>query len=155
MGKINWSRVFLGGLITGGLMDLGEFTTHHIFLQQAWQETMKGLGKSVDTGWGFVLNLLLSFLIGISAIWLYAAIRPRYGSGPLTALRAGFAMWIFIYLQVAIGYYAVKLFPTFLIVVATLVGLVEMLLGTLLGAWSYKEKTRFESEGAVGSLEIT
>jgi hypothetical protein len=29
------------------------------------------------------------FLIGIFAIWLYAAIRPRHGPGPKTAVCAG------------------------------------------------------------------
>jgi hypothetical protein len=26
-------------------------------------------------------------------MWLYAAIRPRYGPGPKTAAVAGFALW--------------------------------------------------------------
>src|SRR5207249_3963498 len=37
--------------------------------------------------------LAWGFLVGIFAVWLYAAIRPRYGAGPKTALCAGAAVW--------------------------------------------------------------
>ena len=39
--------------------------------------------------------LLWGFAWSIGAIWLYAAIRPRYGPGPGTAVRAGLAAWFF------------------------------------------------------------
>jgi hypothetical protein len=42
-------------------------------------------------------HLLWGFVVGIAAIWLYAAIRPRYGPGAATALRAGFAVWLFVH----------------------------------------------------------
>ncbi|HSE60477.1 MAG TPA: hypothetical protein VLA99_17380 [Nitrospiraceae bacterium] len=30
----------------------------------------------------------------LSALWLYAAIRPRFGAGPKTALYAGLGVWV-------------------------------------------------------------
>ncbi len=42
-------------------------------------------------------HLLWGFVVAIAAIWLYAAIRPRYGPGPATALRAGFVVWLFVH----------------------------------------------------------
>lgn len=52
-----------------------------------------------DTGaWFFVC---VDLAMGIWAIWLYAAIRPRYGPGPRTAIIAGFAWWFIKSLQSA------------------------------------------------------
>lgn len=71
-------------------------------------------------------------------MWLYAAIRPRYGPGPKTALVAGFAWWVIVSLQsgkwVAVGFVPVK---------ATLarlaITLPAILLAALVGAWPYEE----------------
>ena len=41
---------------------------------------------------GFVsLNVAIDLVEGISILWLYAAIRPRYGAGPKTAFIASLA----------------------------------------------------------------
>ncbi len=39
-----------------------------------------------------VLYLGLGFMVGIVAVWMYAAVRPRYGAGPSTTLRM--AVWL-------------------------------------------------------------
>ena len=51
------------------------------------------------------------FLVGILAIWLYAAIRPRYGAGSKTALYAGAAVWGLGYLLGSVMPLALHLFP--------------------------------------------
>jgi hypothetical protein len=33
-------------------------------------------------------------LYGVALIWIYAAIRPRFGPGPLTAIVAGLTLWV-------------------------------------------------------------
>ena len=43
---------------------------------------------------GAAAQVLLFVVMGIGLIWLYAAIRPRYGPGPRTAAIAGFVMWL-------------------------------------------------------------
>jgi hypothetical protein len=46
---------------------------------------------------GFVLfNIVLDLVEGISILWLYAAIRPRYGSGANTAIIAAIAWWFIV-----------------------------------------------------------
>ncbi|MGH9579875.1 MAG: hypothetical protein ACRD2R_02680, partial [Terriglobales bacterium] len=39
-------------------------------------------------------SVLVNLGMGIWAMWLYAAIRPRYGPGPKTAAIAGFGWWV-------------------------------------------------------------
>ena len=36
----------------------------------------------------------MDFLLGIILVWLYAAMRPRYGAGPRNALMAAFFVWL-------------------------------------------------------------
>ncbi len=81
------------------------------------------------------------FLVGIFAIWLYAAIRPRYGAGPKTAACAGAAVWGLGYLLAAVTPLALHLFPRRLMAIGLAVGLVEVVIGTLVGGWLYREET--------------
>ena len=45
MGKINWGRVFLGGLLAGVVLNLFEFVLHSIVLEEDWQAAFAALGK--------------------------------------------------------------------------------------------------------------
>lgn len=140
MGKINYRRVLLGGLLAGVIINVVEFVLNGLVLQEDWAAALAALGKSEPTGVGSTALLTLwGFLVGIAAVWLYAAIRPRFTPGPKTALYAGLATWVLAYLSGALAGAAVGVFPSSLMVIATLVGCVEVLAGTLAGAWVYKE----------------
>jgi hypothetical protein len=52
------------------------------------------LGKPTP---GFMaLNVVIDLLGGLSLLWLYAAIRPRYSAGAKTAVIAVFAWWFIV-----------------------------------------------------------
>jgi hypothetical protein len=87
-----------------------------------------------------VIFALWSLLAGISAIWLYAAARPRFGPGAKTAALTGFAFWIFSYALPAMGQWALHLFPHRLIAIGTCVGLIEVIIGSIAGAALYQEE---------------
>jgi hypothetical protein len=83
---------------------------------------------------------ILGFANGIFAVWLYAAIRPRYGAGPKTAICAGVALWVIAILLPNVGFMSVSgLFPNNLTVLTTLGGIFECVVATLAGAAVYKE----------------
>lgn len=139
MGKINWGRVILGGLLAGVVINVVEGVMGMIFMEE-YQAAMEALGKSMKmSGGAMVFYLALGFVYGLFAVWLYAAIRPRYGAGPKTAVWAGIAVWFIGYLMVSISFGTLGVFPTRLLFIGTIVGLVEMIGATLLGAWLYKE----------------
>src|SRR5207253_3004811 len=98
------------------------------------------LGKQMGGG-ALVMFTVWGFLVGIFAVWLYAAIRPRYGAGPRTALCAGSAVWGLGYLLASVTTFVLHLFPRHLMAIGLAVGLVEVLVGTLAGAWFYREET--------------
>ena len=140
MGKINVSRVILGGLLAGVVINLSEFLVNGVWLMDDWNAAMMALNKPGGFG-GLQIATLNSwgFAVGIAAIWLYAAIRPRFGPGPRTALIAGLATWIIGYLLSGIPGISMGLFPAWLMVIGICAGVVEVLIGALLGAWVYKE----------------
>jgi hypothetical protein len=88
-----------------------------------------------------VLLVVLGFLMGILAIWLYAAIRPRYGAGPGTALLAGVAAGLLFGVLPDIGWgLTLRLIPGKVWTADAVFSLVAMIIATLLGAWVYKEQ---------------
>ena len=142
MGKINWARVFLGGVVAGIIIDVFEFVLHGIVLNADWRQTYEALGRPMqESTAGMMIYILLGLAIGILAVWFYAAIRPRYTPGPKTAVCAGLGVWLLGYLVPTIGLVPGGLFPGRLLAIAVIVGLVEILVATQVGAWLYKEGT--------------
>jgi len=140
MGKINWNRVILGGLVAGVIINVFEFALHGFVLAKDMDAAVRALGREVGGG-ALLMFLAWGFLVGIFAVWLYAAIRPRYGAGPKTALCAGAAVWGLGYLLAAVGPIALHLFPRHIMAIGLAVGLAEVLVGTVAGAWLYREPT--------------
>jgi hypothetical protein len=140
MGKVNWVRVILGGLLAGVIINVFEFILNGLLLAKDMQAAISALGKQMGGG-QLLMFAVWGFLVGIFAVWLYAGIRPRYGAGLKTALCAGLAVWCLGYLLADVTPLALKLFPIRLTVIGLAVGLVEVSVGTLAGAWLYREQT--------------
>jgi hypothetical protein len=139
MGNINWTRVILGGLLAGLVVNVFESVLNGVVLAKEWEEAMKALGKPPMAGNQIFMFVVWGFVVGIFAVWLYAAIRPRYGAGPKTAACAGLAVWGLGYLLASVGPIVLELFPARIMMIGLAVGLVEILVATILGAWLYRE----------------
>jgi len=140
MAHTNRVRVILGGLLAGLVINIVEFITNGVVLRETWGQAMQALGKPAQlSGGAIVIFNIWGFLVGIAAVWLYAAIRPRYGAGPKTAIRAGLVTWAVAVLA-NLSNYPLGLFPTRLLVITSIVALVEIVVATLVGAWLYKEE---------------
>ena len=138
MGKVNLSRVILGGVLAGLVINFSEYLMHDVVLKAQFEEGMKALGKAFPAG-GTVMTIwiLWGFATGIAAVWLYAAIRPRYGAGAGTAARAGVAVWFFTWLLSMVAMQNMGVFP--IAAVPFVWTLVECILATVAGAWLYQE----------------
>jgi hypothetical protein len=140
MAHTNRGRVILGGLLAGVVINLGEFITNGLVLNDAWARVMQSLGKPPLPVSSIVLFNVWGFLLGIGSVWLYAAIRPRYGVGPATAIRAGVAAWGMSVFLADVVNYAFGVVPVRMLVITSLVELVEIPVATVVGAWLYKEE---------------
>ena len=140
MAHTNKSRVLLGGLLAGVVINISEFITNGVILKADWGQAMQALGKApAPSGSAIAIYNVWGFLAGIAAVWIYAAIRPRYGSGAGTAVRAGIATWGLAVLLANLANYPSGLFPTRLLVITAVVAFFEMIIAAVAGAWLYKE----------------
>ena len=138
MGKMNASRVILGGIVAGIVANILEYLLHEVILKAEHAEAMKALGKTMPEGGStIVVWLIYGFAWGIATIALYAGIRPRFGPGPMTAIRAAVLSWFLgsFLMGVAMWNMTVMAFSG-----TTAVGeLVIAIVATLAGAAVYKE----------------
>ncbi len=138
MKKINFGRVLLGGILAGILINISEYLRYDVVMRGEFEAGLQALGKGLPKGAAATtIWTLWGFGLGIAAVWLYAAIRPRYGPGAATAVRAGVAVWFLTSLLTIIAMRAMGLFA---ISPAALVWtLVACVAATLAGAWLYRE----------------
>jgi len=141
MAHTNRGRVILGGLLAGVMINLVEFVTNGLILKDSWAQVMQAMGKPAEpSGSAILLFNVWGFLLGMVAVWVYAAIRPRYGAGAGTAIRAGLAAWVLAVFLADLSLAGAGLLPARMLVITALVELVEIPLATVVGAWIYKEE---------------
>jgi len=143
MGKINWGRVALGGVLWFVVYGLLGAAAASLYLVREGREAFEQLGLRVvshlDTPGFFAFVLVLTLVSGIFSIWFYAAIRPRYGPGPKTAVGAGFAMWMIAHLFPGLYWGQLLGLPIRLVGLNEVTTLVAVVVATLAGAWLYQE----------------
>jgi len=142
MERINLGRVVLGGIVAGIVANILGYLVDGVILAPQWTAALKVLGKGDFTTNQIIAFNVIGLAYGIFAVWLYAAIRPRYGAVPKTALCAGLAVWVAgVLLPNAALMGITGLFPTDLTTMTTLAGVVEWAAAILAGAALYKEGT--------------
>ena len=140
MGKINWGKVVVGGLLAGVVLNIIDWLTYGVWLKADMAAAMQAMGKDPAVMSSAVpLWVVLDFVYGIGILWVYAAIRPRFGAGPKTAVIAGVAVWFFVSLLHALGEAPMGLFPQKLYTIPTIVTLIEYAVATTVGAYVYTE----------------
>lgn len=139
MGGINVTRVLFGGLLAGLVLNIGEYVLNEVILAAQLSAFRAESGMGAFGAGQMASFVIITFLFGIMLIWIYAAIRPRFGPGPKTAVIAGLTMWAIAWLLIGASFYAAGMFPTGLTVATIVWGLFEAPIAALAGAWLYRE----------------
>ena len=139
MGKINFGRVLLGGLVAGVILNAGEWVLNGIVLHKEMDDFFKRCGFAQPGNKFLVIAVAITFVLGIVIVLGYAAIRPRFGPGPKTAFIAGLFAWfgVVLYQNVIAG--GLGMVPVNTIAMVLGWEIVEYLLAALVGAALYKE----------------
>lgn len=141
MSAINTGKVVTGGLIAGLVFNVLDMINGMFIMAADFQANAVRLGLDpamAESAAGITTWVVVDFLMGILAVWVYAAIRPRFGPGPKTAVNAAIALWLAVSL-VMFGLTTGGLFPLALFVKITLIQLVFSIVGTVAGAKFYSE----------------
>lgn len=139
MQKINVGRVLLGGLAAGLVMNIGEFLLNGVIFAKSIEDANRKLNLPPPSGEFIAKAVGMVFLMGIVAVLLYAAIRPRFGAGPKTAIIAGLIVWFLGFVYSGVLNSALGFFPFSLTIIGLVWALFEAPIATLVGAWLYKE----------------
>jgi hypothetical protein len=140
MGRINIGRLILGGLVAGLISDALAFLVDGVILAERWSDSMILLGHPQFSTMQWVWFNLAGLLGGLVAIWIYVGIRPRFGAGPVTAVYAGFVVWLLVSAIPNFEFMRVLgFFDRQLTIFTTLGALLEIVVGTVLGAALYAE----------------
>lgn len=141
MGRINTGRLILGGIVAGILVNISETVLNTVVLKRPWEEAMRAMGKPmVMTSTALMVWIAWGFVYGILCVWLYAGIRPRFGPGPATAMKAGFVAWLLAGLLPNVAMANMAIAPASLLTTSGIWTLVESLVVTIVGAAIYREE---------------
>ena len=139
MGKINMQKVLVGGLIAGVVLNVIDSVLFGVVLKDQMAAAMTSINRPAMTNAQIPWFVFLDFVAGIFLVWLYAAIRPRFGAGPGTAAKAGVAGWFLGSLLVTLFMWPMHLMPQNLTIITTVVALIQWPLAAVIGAKFYTE----------------
>lgn len=127
---MNTRRILLGGTLAGALIAAGSALFHQFVPDAVLAPAMP-----------LAVSLLRSLLLGIGAVLLWAAIRPRFGAGAKSALTVGLLI-----------FFAGVLFPPFELalgnsggrhlLLAVIWNAAQIPLAVVAGAWLYQDEAQ-------------
>jgi hypothetical protein len=140
MGQINLVGVLKGGLAAALIMNISEFVLNVPVagVQMEAEMGLRNLPPAVG-GAQIAVFVALRSLLGIITVWLYAAIRPRLGPGPKTAMCAGMTVWTCSYLYSAITVGTIGLHSMGVVLTVIIWSALEMLIASAVGGYFYTE----------------
>jgi hypothetical protein len=136
---INTRGVITGGLVAGLVINISETILNVPVAGAQMEAALKDRNLPPIGGGSIAFFVLMSFIVGIVMVWLYAAVRPRLGPGPKTAVIIGVMTWFLSYFFSGTGQLAMGLMPVSLTVLGLVWGLVELVLAAWVGARLYSE----------------
>src|SRR4051812_21420396 len=86
---MNIKKVVIGGLVAGVVLNVVDFISNYALAARMNAEAdafKPGLSAQMSTSSSMVSYIIMDFAMGIALVWTYAAIRPRFGPGPRTAM---------------------------------------------------------------------
>ena len=140
MAKINTGRVIQGGLLAGLVINVISTLNNTVILSSKLMQAQQHGHFLQRPRFAFMPAwVVVMFLVGIGLVWLYAAVRPRLGPGPGTALKVGIVVGLFMGVPDNVANAAWGLSGGYLPTMWMIEHVVGCALGTLVGAWFYRE----------------
>ncbi len=141
MSQINVGGVVKGGLVAGLIMNVSEFILNVPVAGAQMDKELAALNLQPVGNEAIATFTFVTFLLGIATVWLYAAIRPRLGPGPKTAMVAGLVVWALSYLYASVFFYMLGTQSLGLVLLSVVWSGIEMIVASSVGAYLYTEGT--------------
>jgi hypothetical protein len=139
--RIASGKVVAGGVLAAVVLAAFDFATSNFLLADEWQVVAQrhSIDPDLMGGTGALATMLVvDLVLGLLLVLVYAAIRPRFGPGPVTGAIASF--FVFVPSAGLLATFAGWLLPWDLYIRQSIVVLVAMLGAGFAGAWVYAEE---------------
>ncbi len=94
---MNSKRVVGGGLVAGVVLNVVDFISNYVLgaRMKAEADAFKpGMSEQMMAGNAVVSYVIMDLVLGIALVFTYAAVRPRFGPGPRTAVYVALLFWL-------------------------------------------------------------
>jgi hypothetical protein len=132
-------RVVSAGLVAGLIINIGETILNVPLASEELAQALQARNLPPVGGGAIAYFVVMCFLLGILMVWLYAAVRPRLGPGPKTAIIVAVLAWFMTLVWSGGAQVAIGIMPLQLTLFGLVWGLVEFLIASLVGARLYRE----------------
>jgi hypothetical protein len=123
------------------VLNVADFLVQGMYLKSDWEAAMAAINKPAMANSTVALYVVLDFVVGILGLWLYAAIRPRFGPGPRTAVIAGLVLWLTLGFLGTAFMYPMHIVTDKMIAVSLIQMLIACPLAVAAGARMYSEES--------------
>ncbi len=143
-GGINVGRVVLAGIVAGITFFVLDAVADELFVGGEIRAALLAAGKPApqESLRMFVYILAFCAVFGVALVWLYAAIRPRFGAGPRTAVIAGLTAWLFFGAVDAFGWAPFGFIPVRVYLIGNIAWIVQTVIAAVIGCRFYREEMR-------------
>ena len=144
--NINRQKVLIGGLVAGVALNIVDYLSNAVIFAERMRADANafqpGLGDTMMamSGGQIASYVFFDFVVGMLLVWTYAAIRPRFGPGPRTAMYVALLFFVFGMI-LTFGYKESGMMSPGLWYSYSGLWLVNLLIASMLGAWVYSEET--------------
>jgi hypothetical protein len=140
MSRIDTKHVLLGGVAAAIILNACDWVINNYITANLW--ILVAHSRNVDTDLmngpsALATTIVVDCLMGFLLAWLYAAIRPRLGRGPGTAIIAAFVVFGVANLQMAT--FAAWFQGWDLFIRSAALQLVALVAAALAAGWIYRE----------------
>lgn len=139
---INSGKVVTGGLAAGVVLAVLDFLVNGFVMGEQNRAAITALNpalvESMERGGALVGYIAIDLVLGLLVVWTYAAIRPRFGPGPKTAVLAGMQIWCVASLMY-LGMTVMGMWRWSYFVSGVVIYLVMLIVAATVGGKLYKE----------------
>jgi len=140
MSSIDTKHVLLGGVAAAVILNACDWVINNYILDDFWRHLAQTRNVDMFEMNGtsvLVTTVLVDCVLGFVLAWVYAAIRPRLGPGPGTAIIASFVVFGIANAQIATFGGWLVTWDVFVRTAA--LSLASLLAAGLAAGWVYKE----------------
>lgn len=138
MKSINLKSVFTSGVVAGIIINISAISMVPA-VGDDMDNVLASRGLPPLSNMDMVFFSFVSIVLGIFLIFLYAILKPHFGSKTKTAIVVSFIVWFIAYFLSNVSLIVYGFMPVKLVIIGTVWGLGELLLAGFLGTKLYKE----------------